>query len=54
MSWLIYPALGQDIADALTPAAVWEALWPVLIGAVLATEALALGDTACREFRKAI
>jgi formate hydrogenlyase subunit 3/multisubunit Na+/H+ antiporter MnhD subunit len=34
--WLIYPALGQDIADALTLAAIWEALWPVLIGAVLA------------------
>jgi formate hydrogenlyase subunit 3/multisubunit Na+/H+ antiporter MnhD subunit len=34
--WLLYPAAGGHLADALTPAALWEALWPVLIGAALA------------------
>lgn len=34
--WLLYPATGGDIAEALTPAALWDALWPVLIGAALA------------------
>jgi energy-coupling factor transporter ATP-binding protein EcfA2 len=34
--WLMYPALGGDIADALTPAAILEALWPVLSGALVA------------------
>ena len=34
--WLLYPAIGGDIADALTPATVLEALWPALSGAALA------------------
>jgi formate hydrogenlyase subunit 3/multisubunit Na+/H+ antiporter MnhD subunit len=34
--WLLYPAMGGHVADALTPAALLEALWPVLIGAALA------------------
>ena len=34
--WLLYPAVGGDIAEALKPAAFLEALWPVLSGAVLA------------------
>ena len=34
--WLIYPIAGGHVADALAPAALWEALWPVLVGAVLA------------------
>jgi hypothetical protein len=42
--WLIYPALGGDIADALTPAALLEALWPVLIGAALVPGLRLWGD----------
>jgi formate hydrogenlyase subunit 3/multisubunit Na+/H+ antiporter MnhD subunit len=34
--WLLYPAVGGNVADALTPAALKEALWPILIGAALA------------------
>jgi formate hydrogenlyase subunit 3/multisubunit Na+/H+ antiporter MnhD subunit len=34
--WLLYPATGGEVADALTPAALKEALWPVLAGAALA------------------
>ena len=34
--WLLYPFAGGDIADALTPGALFDALWPVLIGAALA------------------
>ena len=34
--WLLYPFVGGDIADALTPGALLDALWPVLIGAALA------------------
>ena len=34
--WLLYPAIGGDIADALTPATALEALWPALSGAALA------------------
>jgi hypothetical protein len=34
--WLLYPTVGGHVADALTPAALLEALWPVLIGAALA------------------
>jgi multicomponent Na+:H+ antiporter subunit A len=34
--WLTYPAISGGIADALTPASILEALWPVLSGAALA------------------
>ncbi|MGH6930954.1 MAG: complex I subunit 5 family protein [Dongiaceae bacterium] len=34
--WLLYPVLGGHVANALSPAALQEALWPVLIGAALA------------------
>ncbi|MGB6325106.1 MAG: proton-conducting transporter membrane subunit [Methylocella sp.] len=34
--WLLYPAVGGHVADALSPAALQEVLWPVLIGAALA------------------
>jgi formate hydrogenlyase subunit 3/multisubunit Na+/H+ antiporter MnhD subunit len=34
--WLLYPTAGGHVADALTPAALLEALWPILVGAVLA------------------
>jgi formate hydrogenlyase subunit 3/multisubunit Na+/H+ antiporter MnhD subunit len=35
--WLMYPAIGGNVADSLTVAAILEALWPVLLGAVLAS-----------------
>ena len=34
--WLLYPFAGGEVADALTPTALFDALWPVLIGAALA------------------
>jgi formate hydrogenlyase subunit 3/multisubunit Na+/H+ antiporter MnhD subunit len=34
--WLLYPTAGGHVADALAPTALLEALWPVLVGAVLA------------------
>jgi formate hydrogenlyase subunit 3/multisubunit Na+/H+ antiporter MnhD subunit len=34
--WLLYPFAGGDLADALTPGALFDALWPVLVGAALA------------------
>ena len=34
--WLLYPAIGGIASDALTPAKVWDGLWPLLIGAALA------------------
>ncbi|WGJ14306.1 proton-conducting transporter membrane subunit [Methylocapsa sp. D3K7] len=33
--WLLYPATGGTVADALTLSALNEALWPVLAGAAL-------------------
>jgi hypothetical protein len=36
LPWLLYPTAGGHVAAALTPAALLEALWPVLIGAALA------------------
>jgi formate hydrogenlyase subunit 3/multisubunit Na+/H+ antiporter MnhD subunit len=34
--WLLYPFAGGDVTDALTSTALFDALWPVLIGAALA------------------
>lgn len=34
--WLLYPFAGGHLADALTPGALFDALWPILIGAALA------------------
>jgi len=34
--WLLLTALGGDAADALAPAKLWDALWPMLVGGVLA------------------
>jgi formate hydrogenlyase subunit 3/multisubunit Na+/H+ antiporter MnhD subunit len=35
--WVLYPfALGASLRDALAPATLWGALWPLLVGAVLA------------------
>ena len=35
MPWTLYLAIPNEI-DALAPAMIWKALWPVLLGAVLA------------------
>jgi multicomponent Na+:H+ antiporter subunit A len=35
MPWTLYLAIPNEI-DALAPAVIWKALWPVLLGAVLA------------------
>src|SRR5580704_7516722 len=34
--WLLYPFAGGDVADALTANALFDALWPFLMGAALA------------------
>jgi formate hydrogenlyase subunit 3/multisubunit Na+/H+ antiporter MnhD subunit len=34
--WLLYPLAGGDLADALGPGALLDALWPVLVGVALA------------------
>ena len=34
--WLIFAALGRGVGDALSPAKLWDALWPMLVGGVLA------------------
>jgi multicomponent Na+:H+ antiporter subunit A len=34
--WLLYPFAGGHLADALTPGALFDALWPILIGVALA------------------
>jgi formate hydrogenlyase subunit 3/multisubunit Na+/H+ antiporter MnhD subunit len=33
--WLMFPAIGSA-AEALEPAKLWDSIWPVLVGAVLA------------------
>jgi formate hydrogenlyase subunit 3/multisubunit Na+/H+ antiporter MnhD subunit len=42
--WLMFPALGGDVADVLGPGALWDATWPMLVGAALAAGLAALGD----------
>jgi hypothetical protein len=35
--WALYPiAAAEPLVDALTPLALWDALWPVLVGGLLA------------------
>jgi formate hydrogenlyase subunit 3/multisubunit Na+/H+ antiporter MnhD subunit len=34
--WLLYPFADGDLADALGPGALFDALWPVLVGVALA------------------
>ena len=34
--WLLVPTLGLDISAALSPKGLWDALWPVAVGAALA------------------
>ena len=42
--WLLVPALGGNISGALTPKGLWDALWPVAIGALLAIPLWQFGD----------
>ena len=43
LPWLLYAAIGSP-AEALEPAKLWDAVWPMLIGAVLAGALWAAGD----------
>jgi formate hydrogenlyase subunit 3/multisubunit Na+/H+ antiporter MnhD subunit len=42
--WLMFPAIGGDFAYALAPGTLWDALWPMLIGAALFAGSWALGE----------
>jgi formate hydrogenlyase subunit 3/multisubunit Na+/H+ antiporter MnhD subunit len=42
--WLMFPAVGGDLADALAAGTLWDATWPMLVGAALAAGLWALGD----------
>jgi formate hydrogenlyase subunit 3/multisubunit Na+/H+ antiporter MnhD subunit len=44
ISWLTFAAIGSP-AEALDPAKLWDAVWPMLIGAALAAGLWALGDS---------
>jgi hypothetical protein len=41
--WLLFPAIGSP-AETLAPAKLWDAVWPMLAGAVLAAGLWAAGD----------
>ena len=43
--WLMYPALGGDLADALAAGTLWDAIWPMLVGAAIAAALWALGNS---------
>jgi formate hydrogenlyase subunit 3/multisubunit Na+/H+ antiporter MnhD subunit len=49
--WLMYPVLGGDAGEGLAPAALLEALWPVLSGTALAI-GLWFGGTGSRAYPK--
>ena len=52
LPWALYPAIaGASFRDALAPRVLWEALWPVLVGALLAV--LRRWGACCRAYRKA-
>jgi formate hydrogenlyase subunit 3/multisubunit Na+/H+ antiporter MnhD subunit len=34
--WLVFPLAGGDVVYALSPSALWESFWPLLLGAALA------------------
>jgi formate hydrogenlyase subunit 3/multisubunit Na+/H+ antiporter MnhD subunit len=46
--WLMFPAIGGDFAEAFSAAKLWDAIWPMLIGAALAIGFWALGEPAPR------
>jgi hypothetical protein len=41
--WFMFPVIGSA-AEALEPAKLWDAVWPMLIGAVVAAGVWAVGD----------
>jgi formate hydrogenlyase subunit 3/multisubunit Na+/H+ antiporter MnhD subunit len=43
LPWLLYAAIGSP-AEAVEPAKLWDAVWPMLIGAALAAGLWAVGD----------
>jgi formate hydrogenlyase subunit 3/multisubunit Na+/H+ antiporter MnhD subunit len=43
LPWLMFAAVGSP-AEAFEPAKLWDAVWPMLIGAVLAAGLWAVGD----------
>jgi formate hydrogenlyase subunit 3/multisubunit Na+/H+ antiporter MnhD subunit len=45
--WLMYPAMGSP-AEALEPAKLWDAVWPMLVGAALAAGLWAARDRLLR------
>lgn len=34
--WWLWPTTGKDFADAVSPGALWDGLWPIAVGVVLA------------------
>jgi len=42
--WLMFPAIGGDFADAFSLETLWDALWPMLLGAALTAGLWALGE----------
>jgi formate hydrogenlyase subunit 3/multisubunit Na+/H+ antiporter MnhD subunit len=42
--WLMFPTIGQDLGDSLSAGALWDATWPVLVGAAVAAALRAAGD----------
>jgi formate hydrogenlyase subunit 3/multisubunit Na+/H+ antiporter MnhD subunit len=41
--WLMFPAVGGDFAEAVAAGTLWDALWPMLIGAAVFAGLSALG-----------
>jgi hypothetical protein len=46
--WLMFPAVGGGLMDALAAGTLWDASWPMLVGAALAAGWWALGEPAPR------
>jgi multicomponent Na+:H+ antiporter subunit A len=42
--WLMFPAVGGDLADAIAAGKLWDAIWPMLVGAAIAGALWAMGD----------
>ncbi len=42
--WLIFHALGGDVAEAFSAANLWDAIWPMLVGGALAAGLWALRE----------
>jgi multicomponent Na+:H+ antiporter subunit A len=42
--WLMFPIVGGDFAEAVAAGTLWDALWPMLIGAALFAGLWALGE----------